>query len=91
MFHNVASKSVQTSVLAALLFYVFANPDTFKMVKKLPGFKFVMKGATEITHEGVLAHAVVFGLFFLACVWLINTTLVKQNLGLNVVENYDDQ
>ena len=85
---TIGTKSIQTSVLASLLFYVFANPDMFKMVKKIPGFNFVMKGTTEITHSGVMAHSVVFGAVMLLCVWLINTTMIKDYV--NVVDNFDN-
>ena len=49
MFPGVHSKTFQTVLLASLLFYVFSNPSTYKLVKKIPGFKFVMNGAKEIT------------------------------------------
>jgi len=88
MLNLALGKSAQTSILAALLFYVFANPDMFKMMKKVPGFKFVMKGAGEITHSGVAAHAVVFSLVMLLCVWLINSTMLKQYV--NVVEGLEN-
>jgi len=88
MLNLALGKSVQTSILAALLFYVFANPDMFKMMRKVPGFKFVMKGAGEITHSGVAAHAVVFSLVMLLCVWLINSTMLKQYV--NVVEGLEN-
>lgn len=87
MFDVVGRKSFETSVLAGLLFYVFANPSTFKMVKKIPGLKFVMKGATEITHSGVAVHAALFGLTLCLVVWFINRTLLSQYV--NVVEGLE--
>ena len=36
MLDVLKTKSIQTSILAALLFYLFANPSTFKMLKKFP-------------------------------------------------------
>ena len=65
MFAVLATKSLQTSVLAALLFYVFANPDMYKMLRQFPGLKFVMKSATEISHQGTMVNAVLFGLVML--------------------------
>jgi hypothetical protein len=92
MFAILATKSLQTSVLAALLFYVFANPDMYKMIRQFPGLKFVMKGATEITHAGTMVNAVLFGLVMLLCVHLINSALIKDHLQfLNVVEGYDNE
>ena len=88
MFDVIGRKSLETSVLSAILFYVFANPSTFKMVKKIPGFKFVMKSTTEITHSGVLAHALIFGVVFLGCVWLINNTMLNQYF--DVVEGFKE-
>lgn len=89
MFKFVHEKTFQTVVLCALLFYVFANPDTFKMVSKIPGFKFVMSTTKGITHSGVATHAIVFGLVLYLCVFLINTSLVKKNISfMNVVENF---
>ena len=86
MLKFVHEKTFQTVVLAALLFYVFGNPDTFKMVSKIPGLKFVMSKTTGITHSGVATHALVFAVFLYCCVYLINTSLVKKHLGfLNVV------
>jgi len=88
MFSIVAPKSLQTSVLAGLLFYVFANPGMYKIIRQFPGLKFVMKGATEITHAGTMVNAVLFGLIMLLCVHLINSTLIKDHLKfLNVVEH----
>jgi hypothetical protein len=92
MFAILATKSLQTSVLAGLLFYVFANPGMYKMIRKFPGLKFVMKGATEITHAGTVVNAVLFGLVMLLCVQLINSALIKDHLKfLNVVEGYTPQ
>ena len=88
MFDVIGRKSLETSVLSAILFYVFANPSTYKMVKKIPGFKFVMKSTTEITHSGVLAHALIFGVVFLGCVWLINNTMLNQYF--DVVEGFKE-
>ena len=84
MFDIVGRKSFETSVLAGLLFYVFANPSTFKMVKKIPGLKFVMKGTSEITHSGVLTHALVFGVALFFVCWFINETFLRNHL--HVVE-----
>lgn len=92
MLSLVQGKTVQTTILAALLFYAFANPSTFKMVKKLPGLKFVMKGANEITHSGAAAHAVAFFLVMYLLVLVINSDLVKQHLKfLHVVENLENK
>ena len=92
MFSVLHQKTFQTVVLAALLFYVFGNPDTFKMVSKIPGFKFVMHTTKGITHSGVAAHSVVFALVLYLCVYLINSTLVQQHLSfLNVVEGLEDK
>ena len=88
MFDVIGRKSLETSVLSAILFYVFANPSTYKMVNKIPGFKFVMKSTTEITHSGVLAHALIFGVVFLGCVWLINNTMLNQYF--DVVEGFKE-
>ena len=61
----------------------------YKIIRQFPGLKFVMKGATEITHAGTMVHAVLFGLVMLLCVHLINSTLIKDHLKfLNVVENF---
>ena len=87
----VATKTFQTTVLATLLFYLLGNPDTYKMVCKIPGLKFVMKGTNQITHSGVMTHALVFGLLFFLCVLLINHTLKQQLTFLNVVENYGNR
>ena len=88
MFSILATKSLQTSFLAGLLFYVFANPGMYKIIRQFPGLKFVMKGATDITHAGTMVHAVLFGLVMLLCVHLINSTLIKDHLKfLNVVEH----
>ena len=89
MLGLLETKSVQTSILAAVLFYAFANPDTFKMVKKIPGLKFVMKSAKEITHSGVVVHALLFGAVLFVCVWLINRSLFLKQY-LNVVEGYKE-
>ena len=78
MFDIVGRRSFETSVLAGLLFYVFANPSTFKMVKKIPGLKFVMKGTSEITHSGVLTHALVFGVALFFVCWFINATTLRE-------------
>lgn len=92
MFPVLATKSLQTSVLAALLFYVFANPDMYKMLRKFPGLKFVMKSASEITHSGTAVNAVLFGIVMLLCVHLINSTLIKDHVKfLNVVDNFDNE
>jgi hypothetical protein len=88
MFAVLATKSLQTSVLAALLFYVFANPEMYKMIRKFPGLKFVMKSATEITHGGTAVNAALFGVVMLLCVWLINSTMLKDYV--NVVDNFDN-
>jgi hypothetical protein len=91
MFAILATKSLQTSVLAALLFYVFANPGMYKIIRQFPGLKFVMKSATEITHAGTMVNAVLFGLVMLLCVHLINSALIKDHLKfLNVVENFEN-
>ena len=88
----LATKSLQTSVLAGLLFYVFANPGMYKIIRQFPGLKFVMNSATEITHAGTLVNAVLFGLVMLLCVHLINSALIKDHLKfLNVVENYSEK
>lgn len=88
MLEMLSTKSLQTSVLAGLLFYLFANPSTFKLLKKFPGLQFVMKGATEITHSGVVVNAVLFGLVLFLCVYIINISLIKDHLKfLNVVEH----
>ena len=80
----VGRKSVETAILSSLLFYAFANPSTFKALKKFPGLKFVMKSAKEITHSGVVVNAVLFGVVLFFCVWLINSTMLKDYV--NVVE-----
>jgi hypothetical protein len=85
MLGLLETRSVQTSILAAVLFYLFANPSTFKMVKKIPGLKFVMKSATEVTHSGVVVHALLFGVVLFVCVWLINRSLFLSHY-LHVVE-----
>jgi hypothetical protein len=88
MLDVLKTRSLQTSVLAGLLFYVFANPGMYKMIRQFPGLKFVMKGATEITHQGTMVNAVLFGLVMLLCVHLINSALIKDHLKfLNVVEH----
>jgi hypothetical protein len=89
MLGLLETKSVQTSILAGVLFYLFANPSTFKMVKKIPGLKFVMKSATEITHSGVVVHSLLFGAVLFVCVWLINRSLFLKHY-LNVVEGYKE-
>jgi hypothetical protein len=91
MFAILATKSLQTSVLAGLLFYVFANPGMYKIIRQFPGLKFVMKSATEITHQGTMVNALLFGIVLFLCVYLINSALIKDHLKfLNVVENYED-
>ena len=87
MFDVVGRKSFETSVLAGLLFYVFANPSTFKMVKRIPGFKFVMKGTSEITHSGVLTHSLIFGVALFFICWFINATFLRDHM--NVVEGLE--
>ena len=87
MFDIVGRRSFETSVLAGLLFYVFANPSTFKMVKKIPGLKFVMKGTSEITHSGVLTHALVFGVALFFVCWFINETTLRDHI--HVVEGLE--
>jgi hypothetical protein len=89
MLGLLETKSVQTSILAGVLFYLFANPSTFKMVKKIPGLKFVMKSATEVTHSGVVVHALLFGAVLFVCVWLINRSLFLKHY-LNVVEGLEN-
>ena len=84
------TKTFQTALLSTLLFYVLANPDTFKMVKRIPGLKFVMKSTNEITHSGVITHALLFGVVLFLCVLLINKTLVKHFPFLNVVEHMNE-
>jgi hypothetical protein len=87
MLDVLKTKSLQTSILAALLFYLFANPSTFKMLKKFPGLKFVMKSTTQITQSGVVVNALLFGIVLFLCVYLINSSLIKDHLKfLNVVE-----
>jgi hypothetical protein len=86
MFDLVETKSVQTSILAAVLFYFFANKSTFKKLRKFPGLKFVMKGATEITHSGVVVNAILFGTVLFLCVYLINISWLGDYL--NIVEGY---
>jgi len=87
MLDVLNTKSLQTSVLAGLLFYVFANPGMYKIIRQFPGLKFVTNSATEITHAGTMVNAVLFGLVMLLCVHLINSTLIKDHLKfLNVVE-----
>jgi hypothetical protein len=81
------TKTFQTALLSSLLFYVLANPDTFKMVRRIPGLKFVMKSTNEITHSGVITHALLFGVVLFLCVLLINKTLVQHFPFLNVVEH----
>ena len=85
------TKTFQTALLSTLLFYVLANPDTFKMVKRIPGLKFVMKSTNEITHSGVITHALLFGVVLFLCVLLINKTLVQHFPFLNVVEHLDNE
>lgn len=82
------TKTFQTALLSTLLFYVLANPDTFKMVRRIPGLKFVMKSTNEITHSGVITHALLFGVVLFLCVLLINKTLVQHFPFLNVVEHF---
>ena len=88
MFSVIHQKTFQTTVLAALLFYVLGNPDTYKKVSKLPGMKFVVSSTKGITHSGVAAHAVVFAIVLYFCVWLINKTLVSHLPGINIVEGF---
>jgi len=87
MLGIIGRKSLTTAIIASVLFYVFANPSTFKMVKKLPGLKFVMKSATEITHSGVAVHAALFCLMMMLIVHVINGTMLKEYL--HVVEGFD--
>ena len=88
MFDIVGRRSFETSVLAGLLFYAFANPSTFKMVKKIPGLNFVMKGTSEITHSGVLTHALVFGVALFFVCWFINATTLREYV--HVVEGLEN-
>jgi hypothetical protein len=85
------TKTFQTALLSSLLFYVLANPDTFKMVRRIPGLKFVMKSTNEITHSGVITHALLFGVVLFLCVLLINKTLVQHFPFLNVVEHMGEE
>jgi hypothetical protein len=85
----VGRKSVETAILSSLLFYAFANPSTFKTLKKFPGLKFVMKSAKEITHSGVVVNAMLFGVVLFFCVWLINKTMLSQYF--NIVEGLEGQ
>jgi hypothetical protein len=88
MLDVLKTKSLQTSVLSAILFYLFANPSTFKMLKKVPGLKFVMNSATQITQSGVVINAVLFGIVLFLCVYLINSSLIKDHLKfINIVEH----
>ena len=84
MLDVLKTKSLHTSVLAALLFYLFANPSTFKMLKKFPGLQFVMKGI-QVTQSGVVVNALLFGIVMFLCVYLINNTILRSYL--NVVEH----
>jgi hypothetical protein len=84
----VGRKSVETAILSSLLFYAFANPSTFKTLKKFPGLKFVMKSAKEITHSGVVVNAMLFGVVLFFCVWLINKTMLSQYF--NIVEGLEE-
>jgi hypothetical protein len=85
------TKTFQTALLSSLLFYVLANPDTFKMVRRISGLKFVMKSTNEITHSGVITHALLFGVVLFLCVLLINKTLVQHFPFLNVVEHMSEE
>ena len=84
------TRTCQTVALATILFYVFANPSMFKMVSRIPGLKFVMKTATnEITHSGVMTHALVFGLMMYVIVLLINKTMLRDYV--NIVEGLENR
>ena len=85
MLDLLKTKSLHTSVLSAALFYIFANPSTFKMLKKVPGLKFIMKGASQITQSGVVVNALLFGIVLFLCVYLINHSVLRSYL--NVVEH----
>ena len=92
MLDVLKTKSLQTSVLSAILFYLFANPSTFKMLKKVPGLKFVMNSATQITQSGVVINAVLFCIVLFLCVYLINSSLIKDHLKfINIVEHVSPQ
>ena len=92
MLSIVQGKTIQTTILASLMFYIFANPSTFKMVKKLPGLSFVMKSTNEITHSGAITHAILYFVVMYIIVLLINSDLVKQHLTfLRVVENLENK
>jgi hypothetical protein len=88
MLDVLKTKSLHTSVLAALLFYLFANPSTFKMLKKFPGLQFVMKGI-QVTQSGVVVNALLFGIVMFLCVYLINNTILRSYL--NVVEGHANE
>ena len=49
-----------------------------------------MKSTNEITHSGVITHALLFGVVLFLCVLLINKTLVQYFPFLNVVEHLSE-
>ena len=74
--------NIQLTLIATVLFFVFANPKIFSVVNKiLPGF--IMDYAGKVTQEGTITHAVVFGGLFFLVIYLLQRPTVE-----GYTENY---
>ena len=62
---------VKMSVIAIVLFFIFANPLVFATVDSIvPEFVFTLTG--KLTQKGVLVHSLVFGLVFFIVLFFVN-------------------
>jgi len=62
---------VKMSVIAIVLFFIFANPLVFATVDSIvPEFVFTLTG--RLTQKGVLVHSLVFGLVFFIVLFFVN-------------------
>lgn len=53
---------IKSSLMAAALYFVVANPVTYGIVQKLLGKVITVSGTDGPTQAGTLIHAIVFGL-----------------------------
>ena len=62
---------VKMSVIAIVLFFIFANPLIFATVDSIvPEFVFTLAG--KLTQKGVLVHSLVFGFVFFVVLFFVN-------------------
>jgi hypothetical protein len=62
---------VKMSVIATVLFFIFANPLVFATVDSIvPEFVFTLAG--RLTQQGVLVHSLVFGFVFFVVLFFVN-------------------